>query len=137
MRVIHVAPTAFGAAGLYGGGERYPMELARALAKHVRCELVTFGPQRGEQRDDGFRTRVVRPLGYIGGHPARPIAPSLPAALRGADVVHAHQARSPASIVAALAARMRGVPTAVTDHGLQGSEWGGLVRRVFDRYLLV
>ena len=43
MRVIHVVPTPFGEAGLFGGGERYPLELARALAAHVDCELVSFG----------------------------------------------------------------------------------------------
>ena len=36
MRVIHVAPTPFGADGLFGGGERYPLELARALARRRR-----------------------------------------------------------------------------------------------------
>src|SRR5919106_6067453 len=43
MRVTHVAPTMFGSNGLFGGGERYPLELARALAEHVDCRLVTFG----------------------------------------------------------------------------------------------
>src|ERR687886_1246577 len=43
VRVIHVAPTPFGLAGLFGGGERYPLELARALARQVDCELITFG----------------------------------------------------------------------------------------------
>ena len=45
--------------------------------------------------------------------------------------------RAPASLLAALTARARGMPTVVTDHGLQGSNWGGLVPRLFDRFLLV
>ena len=137
MRVIHVAPTVFGSSGLFGGGERYPVELARALARRVDTELVTFGRTPSERREDGLRVRVLRPLTLLGGHPGRPLAPSLPAALRGADVVHTHHMRSPASIVAALAARLRGASTAVTDHGLQGREWAGLVPRLFDRFLLV
>ena len=46
MRVVHVAPTLFGAAGLFGGGERYPLELARALARssEVDCELRQLRP---------------------------------------------------------------------------------------------
>jgi hypothetical protein len=32
MRIVPVAPTAFGAGGLFGGGARYPLELARARA---------------------------------------------------------------------------------------------------------
>lgn len=80
---------------------------------------------------------MLRPLTYIGGHPARPIVPSLPQALGRADIVHAHQMRSPASALAALTARVRGRRAIVTDHGLQGSEWGGILPRLYDRYLTV
>jgi hypothetical protein len=31
MRVVHIAPTAFRVDRLFGGGERYPLALARAL----------------------------------------------------------------------------------------------------------
>lgn len=137
MRVIHVAPTAFGRDGLFGGGERYPYELARALVQHVSCELVTFGPDPGTTRDGRLTIRVMRPLAYVGGHPARAIAPALTRVIRDADIVHAHHMRAPSSILAALTARARGIATVVTDHGLQGSDWGGLVPRLFDRFLAV
>jgi alpha-maltose-1-phosphate synthase len=138
MRVIHVAPTVFGPGGLYGGGERYPLELARALAAEVDCELVTFGPRPGRWREPaGLRVRVLRPLGRLGGHPAQPVAPLLPPALAGAGIVHAHQFRSLPSRLAAVTARAQGAATAVTDHGLLGRTWGGLVHRLFDRFLTV
>jgi len=138
MRVIHVAPSAFGPDGLYGGGERYPLELARALAAEVDCELVTFGPRPGRWREDGgLAVRVLRPLTWLGGHPAQPVAPLLPAALGGAEVVHAHHFRSLPTRMAAVTARLTGAGTAVTDHGLLGRTWGGLVHRLFDRYLAV
>jgi glycosyltransferase involved in cell wall biosynthesis len=138
MRVIHVAPTVFGPDGLYGGGERYPLELARALAAEVDCELVTFGPRPGRWREPaGLRVRVLRPLGRLRGHPAQPVTPLLPPALAGAQIVHAHQFRSVPSRLAAVTARARGAATAVTDHGLPGRTWGGLVYRLFDRYLTV
>lgn len=55
MRVPHVAPTAFGHHGLFGRGERYPLELARALAlvDGVRCELVTSGGRRVSRSTTG------------------------------------------------------------------------------------
>jgi glycosyltransferase involved in cell wall biosynthesis len=138
MRVIHVAPSAFGPDGLYGGGERYPLELARALAAGVDCELVTFGRRPGRwQLPGGLRVRVLRPLAWLHGHPAQPVAPLLPVALSGAGVVHAHQFRSVPTRVAALTARAQGVRTVVTDHGLPGRTWGGLVHRLFDGFLTV
>lgn len=137
MRVIHVAPTAFGPGGLFGGGERYPLELARALAEEIRCELITFGASAGDWREGRLRIRVLRPLGHVGGHPARPIVPSLPRAIGRADIVHVHQMRSPASVLAAVTARVRGSHAVVTDHGLQGSDWGGLVQVPYDRFLTV
>ena len=138
MRVIHVAPTPFGHDGLLGGGERYPLELARALAPHVDCELVTFGRHAGRAREPGgLRVRRLRALGLLGGHPAHPVAPSLVAALAGADVVHTHHMRSAPSRLAVLAARARGQVAAVTDHGLSGGDWAGLLPRLFDRFLPV
>lgn len=133
-----MAPTPFGAGGLLGGGERYPLELARALAGQVDCELVTFGdgpPLRVEQ--SGLRIRTLRPLTFLHGHPAHALAPTLPAALAGADLVHAHHMRSTPGRIAALSARARGCRAVVTDHGLQGSSWAGLLPRLFDRFLAV
>lgn len=45
--------------------------------------------------------------------------------------------RSPVSVLAAVTARLRGNHAVVTDHGLQGREWGGLVPRLYDRFLTV
>ncbi len=138
MRVIHVAPTPFGLDGLLGGGERYPLELARALASEVDCELVSFGPRPYRAREPGgLRLRVLRARRYLGGHIAHPLAPGLPAALAGADVVHTHHLRSAPSRLAALTARVRRQHAVVTDHGLQGGDWAGLLPRLFERFLAV
>src|SRR3954451_1556926 len=68
MRVIHVAPTPFGPHGLLGGGERYPLELARALAREVDCELISFGPRRERWREPGgVRRGTLRGVPRPGG----------------------------------------------------------------------
>ena len=137
MRVIQVAPTPFGAGGLLGGGERYPLELARALARDVECELLTFGPAAGQIREPGgLLIRTLRAVTYLR-HPAHPVAPGLVRALDGADLVHTHHMRSAPSRLAALAAWARRRPAVVTDHGLRGDNWGGLLPRLFARFLLV
>jgi glycosyltransferase involved in cell wall biosynthesis len=125
MRVVHVAPTAFGADGLYGGAE-------------VDCELLTFGPRPGRWRTPGgLRVRVLASVAHLHGHPAQPVAPLLPAAVADAEIVHAHHFRSLPGRMAAVTARVLGARTAVTDHGLVGRTWGGLVYRLFDRFLTV
>jgi glycosyltransferase involved in cell wall biosynthesis len=140
IRVVHVAPTAFGSAGLFGGGERYPLELARALAREdgVDCELVTFGDHpRLEHDPSGLRVRVLRPLVRLRRHPAHPIALGLGRVVANADIVHTHHLRSAPSRVAALAARGRGRWLVTTDHGLGGGGWCGLLPRLFHRFLTV
>jgi len=140
VRVIHVAPTPFGAAGLFGGGERYPLELARALAacRGIECELISFGRQpRVEREPGGLQRRTLRALGWWGGHPAHPIAPGLIAAVSRAHVVHTHHMRSLPSRWSALSRRLLRRRTVVTDHGLTGDSWGGLLPQLFDAFLAV
>jgi glycosyltransferase involved in cell wall biosynthesis len=138
VRVIHVAPTPFGEAGLFGGGERYPLELARALAAHIDCELVTFGRfAHTEHEENGLRRRTLRAVTWLGGHPAHPLAPALVGAVSGADIVHTHHMRSLPSRLAAVSARALGKRTVVTDHGLAGGTWHGLLLRLFDLFLTV
>jgi glycosyltransferase involved in cell wall biosynthesis len=138
LRVVHVAPTLFGSAGIFGGGERYPLELGRALAREVDCELVSFGQTgRSWSESGGLRVRILRALAHGGGHPAHPLALGLGSAVGGADIVHAHHLRSAPGRLAGLNARVRGIPAAVTDHGLAGGSWAGLVPRLYDRFLVV
>jgi glycosyltransferase involved in cell wall biosynthesis len=138
MRVVHVAPTRFGPDGVFGGGERYPLELARALAAEVDCELLTFGRRPATWREPGgLRVRVLRRLALLGGHPAHPLAPQLAWSLRDADLVHTHHLRCAPSRVAALAAAAAGRHRVTTDHGLGGGGWGGLLPALFERFLTV
>ncbi len=124
--------------GLFGGGERYPLELARALAREVDCELVTFGRSaRTVTEPGGLRIRVLRPWARLRGHPVHPVHPALPIILAGADVVHTHHMRSAPSRIAAAASRIAGRSLAVTDHGLGGGGWCGMLPRLFDRFLVV
>jgi glycosyltransferase involved in cell wall biosynthesis len=113
------------------------LELARALAEAVDCELVTFDPQARSYRDpSGLQVHILRPLAYLHSHPAHPLAPALLMAVKGANIVHSHHMRSTPSRLVVLSAHIRGQPM-VTDHGLQGSNWAGFLPRLFDRFLAV
>ena len=139
--MVHVAPTAFGVDGLFGGGERYPVALARALARApgVDCELVTFGGSPGVRCEpSGLQIRVLRPLAHWRRHPAHPLSLALVPAIRSADLVHTHQLRSAPSRLAALTSATVGTGALVTtDHGLGGSGSHGVLSRQFDRFLTV
>lgn len=138
MQVVHVAPIPFGPDGVLGGGERYPSELAQAMATEVDCELVTFSPRAARWRDEtGLRFRQLKAVHWLRGDPAHPVAPGLPAAIAAADVVHVHQMRSLPGRTAAVAARALRRRSVVTDHGTRGGDWAGLLPRLFDRFLLV
>ncbi|HWC13837.1 MAG TPA: glycosyltransferase family 4 protein [Actinomycetota bacterium] len=137
MRVIHVSPTAFGGSGLYGGGERYPVELARALAQHVDCEVVTFGPRGASYRDGPLHVTVLERSFLLRRHPAHPVAGGLVRALKRADLVHTHHVRAFPSRVAAVAAYVRKQPRVATDHGLGPGRSPALDARLFDRFLTV
>lgn len=138
MRVVHVAPTTFGPGGLFGGGERYPLELARALARRIDCELISFGPGPSRRREPGgLRHRVLRPHYSVRAHRAHPVSLSLPSALLDADIVHVHHLLAAPSRIAAVTARALGRALAVTDHGLHGRDWGGVMKRLAHRFLLV
>lgn len=138
MRVVQVSPTVFGRGGLFGGGERYSLELARALSRHVDCELVTFGAPAGVTDDEGqVRIRVLRPWGHLRGHPAHPVSPALWSALAHADLVHAHHLRSAPSRLSAVAGTLRRQRLVSTDHGVSGGDLLGLLPHLFDRFFTV
>jgi glycosyltransferase involved in cell wall biosynthesis len=138
MRVTHVAPTLFGEEGLFGGGERYPLELAKRLARHLDCRLVGFGSTSHRIIDpSGLEIIVLRSLHHVRGHIAHPIATGLSGATRGADIVHVHQMRSAPARMMALISAARRQPIVVTDHGLGGGGWFGLLPRCFDAFLPV
>lgn len=99
---------------------------------------MTFG--RSSQlvvEPGGLRVRILRTLAHLRSHPAHPVAWGLPAALHGASVVHTHHLRSAPSRLAAVTACIARQRLVVTDHGLGGGGWAGLLPRLFDHFLTV
>jgi alpha-maltose-1-phosphate synthase len=137
MLIVHVTPSAFGPEGLFGGGERYPVELARAMARRVPCRLVTFGTRPSRRSLDNLEIVTLRKQVELRGHPAHPLGTGLGRAMRDATVIHTHQMRSAPSRMSALLAKRMKRPVAVTDHGLGAGGWCGLLPRMFTAFLPV
>src|SRR5437868_6529572 len=121
LRVVHLVPALFGPGGVYGGAERYALELARQMAEQVPTTVVTFGPVGRQARVGPLRVRVLANPWYVRGQPANPVHPGLLRAVAGADVVHCHQQHVLGSSLAALVARLTGRRVFVSEHG--GGGW--------------
>jgi glycosyltransferase involved in cell wall biosynthesis len=115
VKVLHVSPLAFGAGGVVGGGERYPLELARAMARLTETRFVTFGAPRDE-RDETLAVRSYRPVAYVGTKQLGPIHPALALEIARADVIHCHQLATFLADQCVLFARALHKPVFLTDH---------------------
>ena len=121
-RVLHLSPSWFADASYVGGGERYPTELARAMADLVPTTLLSFSPSSGRAKEGllEFRWLEGRPLN---GNVSDPMPGSgLIAALSACDVLHAHQWRTAATQLAVAWASALGKRIYVTDHGNRATD---------------
>ena len=73
-RVVHISPAAFGDEGIFGGGERYPFELAKAMAAHTPVRLVTFGKNPRTWQDGPLSIRVLPLRGQWKGSEVNPLS---------------------------------------------------------------
>lgn len=126
--VAFLTPLYFDESCYLGGGERYPLNLAKGIAYasggRYRVELISFSDSsrvvnlaRGV--DMRLLTRAGKPV-----NPLDVVSWEILDALMGADVVHIHQAYTRCAEVGILAARQLGRPICVTDHGGISSRLG-------------
>lgn len=88
MRVAVTYPIEFRDAGHIGGGERYALEFARALADRVDTRLITFGRARCTYRIGNLRVEVYPQLFLIRGRQNNPANPLFLRGLWDVDVIH-------------------------------------------------
>jgi glycosyltransferase involved in cell wall biosynthesis len=126
--VVHISPLLFGEEGVYGGGERYVLELARAMAPMLPTRLVTFGASPRRFHDGALEVVVLRRRGRLGGNELNPISERLFGELRSARVVHVHQYETLLSNICLVAARALRTPAFVTDLGGGGHNFVRVLR---------
>ena len=132
-RVLHLSPTWFGEPSVRGGGERFPVELARAMRSQVPTRMVAFGGPPGTVDVAGFPIEVARTWHGLRGRVSDAIGPGFITALLWADVIHCHQARVGLTALAVLFGRPLRKRIFVTDHAGGGVNW---VRRArLGRYI--
>jgi glycosyltransferase involved in cell wall biosynthesis len=120
-KFAYLTPQYFDERSYIGGGERYPLNLARgvALASRGACEveLISFGDTSfSRPLYPGVSLRVLtaaeRPR-----NPLDVVSWELSAAFGEADLVHIHQAYTRCSELGILVAKLLRKPICVTDHG--------------------
>lgn len=127
-KIAYLTPQYFDQQSYVGGGERYPLNLARGVAVGSKgachVEIISFGPHPFTRPlYPGVSLRVLtaaRPPS----NPLDVVSWELPAALADADLVHIHQGYTRCSEMGLLVAKQQGKPICVTDHGGTTSHLG-------------
>ena len=127
-KIAFLSPMYFSDESYIGGGERYPLNLARGVVESSggasTVELISFGASaRTYPIAPGLTVRVL-PAARPPLNSLDVVSWELPAALADADLVHIHQAYTRCSEMALLVARQQGKPIVVTDHGGTTSSLG-------------
>lgn len=125
-RVVHIAPVLFGDA--IGGAERYPLELARAMARRVPTRLLTFGGRPRRQRIGNLEVRVMRNWINFRRFRFDPLNPLMLSELVFADIIHCHQPETMIATIALLHAHVARKP--IFSSHLGGAGYG--IHRLFD-----
>src|SRR4051794_28526739 len=120
VEVLHVSPLFFGKDGMFGGGERYALELARAMAASASTRLVSFGPRRRRMRLGPLQIDVL-PKRTQWRHVVNPVSELFPLELLDGRTIHAHHYESILTDAALVAGRFSDRPVFVTDHGGRAS----------------
>jgi glycosyltransferase involved in cell wall biosynthesis len=126
-RVLHIVPAIFGDDGVFGGAERYALELARHMADEVPTTLLSFGKQASRRAVGRLTVRVLARPWEIRGERFNPLHAGLLREVLRADIVHCHQRHIVASSLAAALCRVTGRRVFVTDLGGGGFDVSAFV----------
>jgi len=117
LKVALVYPQGYGEAGLFGGGERYALELSKAIAKRTPTTLVTCGSARSSSRVGELRLEQFTARGWPRSDHFNPVSTAFLSALEDVDVVHCVAYGTILTDLAIAFARLRGRGVFITDVG--------------------
>jgi glycosyltransferase involved in cell wall biosynthesis len=119
-RIAFVTPLHFGPKAYFGGGERYPLNIARGLIAadpFAQVDLIGVGdPARTVAPQPRLNIHML-PVTLAGTNVLDHISSAMGDVVAEADLVHIHQAFTRASQLSLLIAKFLGKPVALTDHG--------------------
>ena len=128
LRVVHIVPALFGGAdGIFGGAERYVVELARHMADVTPTELISFGPNARQEQMGNLSVRVLGKAWHLRGQKTNPFSFELFPLLARFDVLHLHQQHVMTNSVSAIVGRLMGRRVFVTELGGGGWDISGYI----------
>ena len=119
-KVVHIVPALFGSENVFGGAERYALELARKMATQVPTALVSFGGRPRKEKRGALDIAVLRNFFNFKRFKYDPFNPLLYTHLRQASVIHYHQSGTMMATEALLYARATDTPIFSTHLGGAG-----------------
>lgn len=126
--VLQLAPIPFADQAVVGGGERYPTELSRAMARYVPTTLISFGRGGSVRREGNLTTRIYPIIRYVDQKRVNPLSPWFLRELPGAAVIHCHQYQTLMTNMAVLLGSILGKKSFATDHGGGGKNYSRRLR---------
>jgi glycosyltransferase involved in cell wall biosynthesis len=117
LRVAVVTPMSFGDGGEFGGGERYSVELARALSEIVDTRLVAVGRERATESMGSLRVETYPRVVLRRGWRTSAAGAGVLRSLVGVDVIHCMTFSTVLSDTCILLARLTGKRVFLTHHG--------------------
>lgn len=121
MKVIYVSPTYFEDSSFIGGGERYALELARAMSCVTETELISFSERPGVEKIGDLTIRLFKPWFYLKRQKITPFYPPFIKALKNADIIHCYQYHTLTTSLSVLYGKLLRKKVFVTDLG--GGGW--------------
>jgi glycosyltransferase involved in cell wall biosynthesis len=116
--VTHVTPALFGPNGMFGGGERYPLELAKAMSKLTPTRLISFADEPRTFALDQLQVQLYKARHHAWHGELNPVSLGYLADLFArSGVLHAHQYECLPTNLALVAGRLRHRLVFCTDHG--------------------
>ena len=73
-KILFVSPTFFDKKSVIGGGERYPIELAKTLAAKKGVKFITFGNKNSTKNVGGLKINIYKPTFFIAKSKFHPIS---------------------------------------------------------------
>lgn len=117
LKVLQVSPTYFSSDSVMGGGERFVLELSKAMSAFAEVKILSFGRSSRCFSEDDVTIKVIKPLFFIKDNLLNPFHINLYREFKQADVIHVHQLYTFLTEMSIIWARILGKPIFITDHG--------------------